>query len=49
VADPGAAVQASLEPAEPVSTRWVVVWLTDLPPNGEGDFEGQIAELAVVG
>jgi hypothetical protein len=48
-ADPGEVVQASVEGDAPVETRWLVVWLTDLPPDGAGDFEGSIAELAVVG
>jgi len=48
-AAPDQPVQASVPTDEPVRTRWVAVWLTDLPPNGEGDFEGSIAELAVVG
>jgi putative peptidoglycan lipid II flippase len=48
-AEPDEVVQASIEADEPVETRWLVVWLTDLPPDGAGDFEGSIAELAVVG
>jgi hypothetical protein len=48
-ADPGDVVQASVAADAPVETRWLVVWLTDLPPDGAGDFEGSIAELAVVG
>ncbi len=48
-AAPGVAVQESISADDPVSTRWVVVWLTDLPPDGAGDYKGQIAELAVVG
>jgi hypothetical protein len=42
-------VQTSVAADAPVETRWLVVWLTDLPPDGAGDFEGSIAELAVVG
>ena len=48
-ADPGEVVQASVAADAPVETRWLVVWLTDLPPDGAGDYEGSIAELAVVG
>ena len=47
--EPGVAVQESIEADDPVSTRFVVVWLTDLPPDGAGDYKGQISELAVVG
>lgn len=35
-----------LEPGEPVTTQYLVVWLTSLPPS-EGGFQGQIAEIAV--
>jgi hypothetical protein len=48
-ASPDAAVQESVTSDDPVPTRWLVVWLTDLPPNGEGDFEGSIAEMVVLG
>jgi putative peptidoglycan lipid II flippase len=48
-AAPDEAVQASVTSDDPVRTRYLVVWLTDLPPNGEGDFEGSIAEMVVRG
>ena len=48
-AQPDEIVQASVAADAPVGTRWLVVWLTDLPPDGAGDFKGSIAELAVVG
>lgn len=48
-AAPDEAVQASVTGDDPVRTRWLVVWLTDLPPDGEGDFEGSIAEMVVRG
>lgn len=36
--------RADIELEEPVSTRFVVVWLTRLPPT-EGGFRGEIADL----
>lgn len=43
-ADAGA--RADVELAAPVTTQYVVVWLTDLPP-ADGGFQGQVAEIAV--
>ena len=34
------------EPAEPVTTRWLVVWLTALPVSGSG-YQGQVGEVVV--
>jgi putative peptidoglycan lipid II flippase len=48
-ADPDEVVQESVAADAPVATRWLVVWLTDLPPDGAGDYKGSIAELAVLG
>ncbi|HZJ05981.1 MAG TPA: protein kinase [Nocardioidaceae bacterium] len=42
--DTGPRVDLNLE--EPVSTQYVVVWLTSLPP-AEGGYQGQIAEIVV--
>lgn len=41
-----AGTEVDLELEEPVTTRYLVVWLTSLPP-AEGDFVGQIAEIDV--
>jgi hypothetical protein len=35
-----------LEPKEPVTTEYLVVWLTDLPAVGS-DFRGEVAEIVV--
>ncbi len=40
--------QLSLDTDEPVSARYVVVWLTSLPADG-GEFRGSIAEVVVRG
>lgn len=37
---------ARLDPEEPVTTEFLVVWLTDLPAVG-GDFRGEVAEIVV--
>jgi hypothetical protein len=42
----GAGTEARLRADEPVTTRYLVVWLTSLPPAG-GDFRGQVAEIVV--
>ncbi|MEU7014355.1 protein kinase family protein [Streptomyces sp. NPDC046385] len=38
--------QVSLTPAKPVKTRYVLVWLTDLPAGG-GGFKGQISDIKI--
>ena len=38
--------RARLRFGEPVRTRWLVVWLTSLPP-GQGGYQGQVAEVSV--
>ena len=39
--------RADLELKKPVTTQWLVVWLTDLPPAPGGGFQGRIAEISV--
>jgi putative peptidoglycan lipid II flippase len=34
---------------QPVSTRFVLIWLTSLPPDGAGAYRGRIAEVKVLG
>ncbi|QNN54432.1 protein kinase family protein [Nocardioides mesophilus] len=41
-----AGVRAQLRPARPVTTQYLVVWLTDLPAVGSG-FRGEVAEINV--
>lgn len=38
--------QVSLSPAKPVRTRYVLVWLTDLPAGG-GGYKGQISDIKI--
>lgn len=42
-ADPRAVVEAT----EAVSARYVVVWLTSLPPADDGGYRGEVAEVTV--
>jgi hypothetical protein len=44
----GAGTSADVHLEEPVATRFLVVWLTDLPP-ADGGFKGQVAEVGVQG
>ncbi|MGW2472258.1 protein kinase family protein [Streptomyces sp. NPDC001665] len=43
----GAGTQVSLKPAKPVQARYLLVWLTKLPPSGEGNFRGKISDIKV--
>jgi hypothetical protein len=42
----GAGGRTDLDLDQPVTTRYLVVWLTSLPPSS-GGFKGQVAEIAV--
>ncbi len=39
----------TLKPAKPVTTRYVLVWLTDLPASETGNYRGKLAEIKVMG
>ena len=41
---PGAGTQVTLAPDEPVTTRFVLLWLTELPAV-DGGYRGQVAEI----
>ncbi|MEU2247629.1 protein kinase family protein [Streptomyces sp. NPDC019224] len=43
----GSGTQVSLKPAKPVQARYLLVWLTKLPPSGEGNFRGKISDIKV--
>lgn len=45
--DPAAGLQVTLTPDEPVTTRWVMVYFTELPPVGSGLFRSGIAEAYI--
>ncbi|MFE4603193.1 protein kinase family protein [Kitasatospora indigofera] len=40
--------QAELKPDTPVTTRYLLIWMTDLPKDG-GVWHGQVAEIKVTG
>jgi hypothetical protein len=44
--DTGAGTAVDLRLEKAVSTRWLVVWLTSLPP-APGGFQGRVAEISV--
>ncbi|MER5767017.1 protein kinase family protein [Streptomyces sp. NPDC001985] len=37
----------ALKPGKPLQSRYVLVWLTDLPPSTPGRFEGKVAEIKI--
>ncbi|MER5739929.1 MULTISPECIES: protein kinase family protein [unclassified Streptomyces] len=41
--------QVALKPAKPVTTRYVLVWLTDLPASETGHYRGKVTEIKVMG
>ena len=45
--DPAAGLQVSLSPDEPVTTRWVMVYFTQLPPVGASLYRSGIAEAYI--
>jgi hypothetical protein len=45
----GSGTKVALKPGKPVQTRYVLVWLTKLPPVGGGGFRGKISEIHITG
>ncbi|MEV6109232.1 protein kinase family protein [Streptomyces sp. NPDC051940] len=45
--DSGKGNDLTLEPKKPLITRYVLVWLTELPKTDDGQFRGRIAEISV--
>ncbi|MFI7274083.1 protein kinase family protein [Streptomyces sp. NPDC049879] len=48
VAD-GSGDSVTLTPESAVETQFVLVWLTDLPQGGDGNYRGRITEISVTG
>ncbi|WP_395361611.1 protein kinase family protein [Streptomyces sp. YH02] len=44
----GAGSQVTLKPPKAVSTRYVLVWLTDVPSN-DGGYRGKLSEVKIMG
>lgn len=45
----GSGTEAKLTPKSKVTTRFLLVWLTTLPPTSDGHFRGQVSEIHVTG
>ncbi|MFF3174178.1 serine/threonine protein kinase [Streptomyces sp. NPDC057900] len=45
----GSGTNVSLKPGKPVQARYLLVWLTQLPPSSEGNFRGKISDIKVTG
>ncbi|MET9433517.1 protein kinase family protein [Streptomyces sp. NPDC006551] len=43
----GSGTKVSLKPTKPVTTRYVLVWLTELPASNEGDFRGKVTDIKI--
>jgi hypothetical protein len=43
----GSGEKVPLKPAKPIRARYVLVWLTKLPPVDGGDFRGKVSEIQV--
>ncbi|WNI23685.1 protein kinase family protein [Streptomyces sp. ITFR-16] len=43
----GSGTKVSLKPGETVRARYLLVWLTELPPSSEGNFRGKISDIKV--
>ncbi|MEV0781853.1 serine/threonine protein kinase [Streptomyces sp. NPDC050423] len=43
----GSGTKVALKPGKPVQARYLLVWLTKLPPSSEGNFRGKIADIKV--
>ncbi|MDT0267099.1 protein kinase family protein [Streptomyces sp. DSM 44915] len=47
VVDGGTGTSLTLEGDEPVETRFVLVWLTELPQGDDGNYRGRITDISV--
>nr|WP_139238379.1 protein kinase family protein [Streptomyces aidingensis] len=45
----GSGSSLSLTTDQPVETRYLLVWLTDLPQGADGNYRGRITDIAVTG
>ncbi|OKK02329.1 serine/threonine protein kinase [Streptomyces sp. CB03234] len=43
----GSGSKVTLKPAKPVTSRYVLVWLTKLPASAEGNFRGKISDIKI--
>ncbi|MFI6447607.1 protein kinase family protein [Kitasatospora sp. NPDC050543] len=47
--DQGSGTQVTLKPQTPVNSRYLLIWMTALPKDGDGKYRGQVAEIKVTG
>ncbi|GAA2262108.1 hypothetical protein GCM10010430_53140 [Kitasatospora cystarginea] len=47
--DSGQGVSVDLKPQKPLTTRYLLIWLTSLPQDTDGRYQGRIAEVQVSG
>ncbi|PYC87524.1 serine/threonine protein kinase [Streptomyces tateyamensis] len=45
----GNGTDVQLQPGSPVTSRYLLIWLTGLPKDGTGRYRGQVAEIKVTG
>jgi hypothetical protein len=45
----GSGTTAALKPAKPITTRYLLIWLTGIPNDVGGGYQGQVAEITVNG
>ncbi|MFR9797524.1 protein kinase family protein [Streptomyces sp. MS06] len=43
----GSGTTVTLQPSKAVTTRYLLVWLTELPPTGDGTYRGRVADIKV--
>ncbi|MEE1754356.1 protein kinase family protein [Streptomyces sp. SP18CS02] len=43
----GSGSKVTLKPAKPVTTRYVLVWLTNLPSGGDGYWRGKVTDIKI--
>ncbi|MFB8030471.1 MULTISPECIES: serine/threonine protein kinase [unclassified Streptomyces] len=43
----GSGTKVSLKPDKPVQARYLLVWLTELPPSGDGNYRGKVSDIKV--
>ncbi|MFD9125893.1 serine/threonine protein kinase [Kitasatospora sp. NPDC059571] len=45
----GSGTGVQLKPAKPITTRYLLIWLTGIPNDGAGGYQGHVAEITVNG
>lgn len=43
----GSGTKVSLKPDKPVQARYLLVWLTELPPSDDGNYRGKVSDIKV--